>query len=268
MPSAVRFGAGFGKDPKYLDQRPCNEFISAEWQKSHNDFFQRDSLTKAKFQDPRPPWFSLRRADAEENTLLPPSPGRLGEWKIKWIPKEGASPNQQALGQKKSDVTIRDSMYGPLVLQPTKEHLNPARKFSNSNDSKNFASPTLCRVRSKSSLDAVVSAHSADESHPTALKSLIPRNEEFGRDLLQLDTQNLAKNPLKSGRSGQSSYYTSCTGFSCSVSDRSGILQRVKALEDALKGEKAMREKLQEILHKVGDKRLPGVSLPYVASKS
>ena len=251
MPSAIRFGAGFGKDPKYLDQRPCNEFVSSEWQKSHNDFFQRDSLTKAKFQDPRPPWFSLRQTD-EENTLLPPSPGRLGEWKIKWIPKEGASPNQKALCQKRSDA-IRDSMYGPLVLEPTKVHLDTLRKFSDANYSKNYGSKILGRGRSKSSLDAVAPAPIV---HETSARDSLIRNEDLCPDSSQRATQYSAKTPLKSGRSGHSSYYTLCSDIS-SASDRSGIRQRVKALEDALKGEKAMREKLQEILNKVGDKRLP-----------
>ena len=263
---AVKFGAGFGKDTKYLDQRPCNEFVSAEWQKTHNSFFQRDSLTNTKFQDPRPPWFA-RTAESMEKNPLPPSPGRLGEWKLKWIPKEVCNNcGNRQVTQNGNKTVVRDSLYGPLVLRSTSTSSNQKLKggICVSDETFETAQPRnlstrSTQLRSKSSLET-------EHEIPDKYKSQTPPALE----------QSSLKLPF-SVRSGKWSGSVGSSGTSCcftrsevsfSVSDTSAILERVKALEDALKGEKAMREKMQELLDNVGDRRMPGVSLPYLASSN
>ena len=253
MPSAVRFGAGFGKDTKYLDQRPCNEFVSAEWQKTHNNFFQRDSSTKARFPDPRPPWF-VGSMDSTELLARPQSPGRFGEWKLKWIPKVSPEENHYR-GESDSGkkTVIRDTLYGPLVLDPTKA----SSKLQNSNKSALLSDRDAAVLRSQGQpFPKSPQGQSRSPSNISA-RSTRPASKHLTSSHQRLfSSRSVAKDSERSGTS-----YFSGTELSCSASDTSGILQRVKALEDALNGEKAMRERMQALLDNV-DKRQ--ISLPNI----
>jgi hypothetical protein len=82
-----KFGAGFQKDDKLLAWRPCRRVCSAELQKHFNRRLETDIYSGTSFADPRPKWW---RNEANDIFRVP-SPSRLGEWKLVWRPKGGAS---------------------------------------------------------------------------------------------------------------------------------------------------------------------------------
>jgi hypothetical protein len=88
------------------------------------------------------------------------------------------------------------------------------------------------------------------------------------RHLRSVGSMSMRSEAKTSSRSGVSEFGTTCTDLSCPVSDTAGILRRVKALEDALQGEKTLREKMETMLNKIGDGRLPGVTLPHLPIRS
>ena len=286
MPSAIRFGIGFGKD-KLLDSRPRNDAVTNEVQRRHNDLFQRDILTKERFPDQRPQWFATKTKELSDE--FPPSPGRLGEWTLKWIPKQGGghefSPQDAAVIVTREFIGSRGS--SSLSSRKGSQRSRSVNEISRPDARLRLEAAPSRPTTSHPDSQAVVGTTAPATSSPdipsakdpaagTERRGLSRTSAARGGSCDELGLATARKvrvESRRSGRTGASSNYCSseasfstCSGVSFSVKDTAEILKRVKALEEALQGERSMRTKMEAILNQVGDTRPPGVTLRHLAS--
>lgn len=119
-----RFGAGFGKDLRLLDCRPCRTTQSAQNQKHFSRRLETDLFSGTSFNDPRPTWW---RNEADEIFRVP-SPSRLGEWRLVWRANDPNAPADRRGSGQQSHRPAWDSneiydMDGP-AMRGYADHLN------------------------------------------------------------------------------------------------------------------------------------------------
>eukprot|EP00293_Proteomonas_sulcata_P012241 CAMPEP_0184295810 /NCGR_PEP_ID=MMETSP1049-20130417/6666_1 /TAXON_ID=77928 /ORGANISM="Proteomonas sulcata, Strain CCMP704" /LENGTH=240 /DNA_ID=CAMNT_0026604603 /DNA_START=35 /DNA_END=757 /DNA_ORIENTATION=+ len=232
-----KFGSGFGKDTILLHSRPCRTNNSAANQRIKNKRFQRDFETGEVYNDQRPHWWKNSTGGTK-----PPSPSRLGEWKLVWMPRDKIGeelPSQPPTLGEGGEARTRSLRIGEQAsARGTPQSRSKAEGQG--------TLPPISPQRGEPDLEAA-------STHRSRLSTTRTRHKD------DLATSRSGKS-LRSKASRRSastlSYFTGA-----SVEDEE-IISRIKGLEDALKAEKMLREKMQSLLATTGI----GVNLEYPAA--